>query len=1201
MSRSKTSTATTATATHPVYAAPLVGRQLIEASAGTGKTWTISGLYLRLLLEKGVEVRQILTLTFNIAAAAELRERIRGRIHAVLAALTAKDGAPPPEDPFIVWMLEQIPDHELARQRLVLALRSFDEARIHTIHGFCQRALSDHAFRSGSAFQCEVLADPGAVVHEVAADFWRRNIASGAVAGDDESSRKLFVNWISRTGASVEKLERLALSYSRRAGLQIKPPLDAGDLAARLSEFSSAWQDCRSAWISSGAEAIALLRDAPNLDKKSYRKDYLAGWQQHLSALLASESPRFEFPKGKALERISQRSVDEKSKGTPVSHPLLAKVDRLVDTANAAIETLFSCWAALRLEFIRHAGTEIPRRLELRQVQSFDDLLHKLDRALRTDGGGSLAAALRASCPYALIDEFQDTDPLQWGIVEAIYGQPSVDSAVFLVGDPKQAIYSFRGADVYAYLSAASTCGEPLRLLENQRSVPGLVQALNQVYGLHEDPFRHAAIRYVEVQASAREKRPLLEDGKADDAPLRIALAEPLEPGKLRSKDSGRNWATELTANEIARLLAGGRAKRIMLGDRPLRAGDIAVLTNTNHQAAMVRRALADRGISSAELSTQSVFESPEAEALQRVLMAISTPRDAGAIRAALLTDLIGLNAADLLALEDDRRWEAVLAEFAGYHEAWSRYGVMRGLRELFRSRQTYARLAQFRNGERRLTNVYHLGEILNLEEQRRHGKESLLSWLAARRDDRPSEDMQLRLDSDANLVQIVTIHRSKGLEYPVTFVPFLWDSKSFVDDEKFMVLYHGEAPEYRLILDGQDREGNLPAALAEELGEKMRLAYVALTRAVNRCYLFTGAMRGADQSALGVLLNAPESADDIETLCRASDGEIRLFEPPTDRSREHESAAKPTELAAQALRHQPRAGYSLSSFSGLQRGAQSVQSAAAEPTVRDHDELAPVVTPDADAADIRDIRDTFQGGAAAGDCLHRILEHMEMAPDKDLERICSELRRAGFAQEQAGDVQTWMREVLETPIALDPAGASITLAEIAPADQIRELDFHLAAPSFVAEKLVSVAQAHGVPMQQLQAGELHGYVNGSIDLAFRHQGRWYLADYKSNRLGSRGAAYTQADMDRAMSGGNYHLQYLIYAVALHRWLRTWVPDYDYDLHFGGVRYLFLRGMRPDWKDEQGQARGLYAGRPGRELIEALDACFGSTNSRVAA
>lgn len=1180
----------------PVYAAMLEGRQLVEASAGTGKTWTISGLYLRLLLEQGAEVRQILTLTFNIAAAAELRERIRGRIRAVLNALNAKGDPRPDDDPFVAWMLEQIPDRELASQRLLLALRSFDEARIHTIHGFCQRALSDHAFRSGSAFQCEVIADPGAIVHEVAADFWRCHIASGATAGIEAAGRKLFVRWIASTGASVEELERLASRYARRAGVQIKAPDRGGDLAARLSQYDAAWQDCRRTWLSSGDGAIAMLRDAPNLDRKSYRKDYLASWQGHLGALLASESPRFDLPKGKALERISQRGVAEKSRGAPVSHPLFTTVDRLVDAAGAAVESLSAHWTTLRLEFIRHAGAEIPRRLEQRKLQSFDDLLHKLDQALRAESGGSLAAALRAHCPYALIDEFQDTDPLQWGIVEAIYGQPAPDSAVFLVGDPKQAIYSFRGADVYAYLSAASTCGEPLRLLENQRSVPGLVQALNQVFGLREDPFRHPAIRYVEVQPSTREKRPLIEEGRKDEAPLRIALAGPADSGKLRSRDSGRDWATERTANEIARLLSESRAGRITLGKDRLAARDIAVLTNTNHQAAMVRRALADRGISSAELSTQSVFESPEAEALQRVLMAISTPRDSGAIRAALLSDLVGLDAAALLELEDDRRWEAVLAEFAGYYEAWSRYGVMRALRELFRTRQTYARLAQYRNGERRLTNVYHLGEILNLEEQRRHGKESLLSWLAARREDRPTEDMQLRLDSDANLVQIVTIHRSKGLEYPVTFVPFLWDSKSYVDDEKFMVLYHGDAPEYRLILDGRDRAANLPAAIAEELGEKMRLAYVALTRAVNRCYLFTGAMSGANQSALNVLLSAPESANDIEQLCRNSGGTIRLFAPSSAQGREREAADKLDSLSVRELRHRPRAGYVQSSFSGLQRAAQA--SPSAESAVRDHDELVPVLTPDADA---QDIRDRFQGGAAAGDCLHRILEHIERSSDKNFESIRTELRRSGFDEGQAGDVEAWMREVLATPIALTPAGTSTTLAVIAPADQIRELGFHLAAPQFVAQKLVEVAQGHGVPMQHLQAGELHGYVNGSIDLAFRHQGRWYLADYKSNRLGAIGATCSQADMERAMAAGNYHLQYLIYAVALHRWLRTWVPGYDYDRHFGGVRYLFLRGMRPDWVDEQGQPRGVYACRPDRGLIDALDACFGVAAATVAA
>ncbi|HKY91610.1 MAG TPA: UvrD-helicase domain-containing protein, partial [Nevskiaceae bacterium] len=890
-------------------------------------------------------------------------------------------------------------------------------------------------------------------------------------------------------------------------------------------------------------------------------------------------------------------------------------VDGLLQARATAIASLTVLWRNLRLDFADYARAEIARRFAERNAQSFDDLLQKLHRALTSDGGTTLASALRNRYRYALIDEFQDTDPLQWGIFSAIYsGADPEHHAAFLVGDPKQAIYSFRNADVYAYLGAIADRGEPLRLLESQRSVPGLVAALNALFTTSPDPFRLDAIRYEEVTASTREKPPLVEGrpkGK-DRAPLRIAFHAGKADGTCANKDVGRGWAIDATADEIVRLLDEAAQGHASLGDRALEAGDIAVLVNTNKQATQVRDALAERGIAAAEQSTQTVFWSAEAEQLERLLFAVTSPKDPGALRSALATDLVGLGAARIIELADDTAWEAVLEEFDHYHETWKAHGLMRMLRELFRKRQVPEQLAAYRDGERRLTNLYHVCELLHLEAPHLAGMDAVVAYLATRRLD-PSaattEDVQLRLESDAHLVQIVTVHKSKGLEYPVTFVPFLWDASSRAG-EGDVALYHAPDPPFRLRLDaGSDGyDAALAVAREEELAERLRVAYVALTRAKNRCYVFTGALSGIGHSALGWLVHGVDGAQkepdvpvasqlraDLDGLIAKSQGTIALHETGA-------GGAPPLALVGARVAFTARTparamadGLTLTSFSALHAslGRQEI-----EPTP-DHDESDGVDAAEAvtQPGPVGGERFSFPRGTDAGSCLHAILERIDFAADDWLPVIREQLSRSGYQSSSPAQVQEWLREVLRVPLPAPAGGAPFALGAVAKDAQFRELPFQLAFDGFSPRKIVAIAKAYGVAVPELPSRELRGYLNGYIDLVFRHDGRWYVADHKSNWLGATGDGYDRDGIAAAMSGGHYHLQYLIYVTAVHRWLRGAVQGYDYDREFGGVLYLFLRGMHPDWRDAAGAPHGVFASRPPRALIEALDEAFGCTKS----
>jgi exodeoxyribonuclease V beta subunit len=369
---------------------------------------------------------------------------------------------------------------------------------------------------------------------------------------------------------------------------------------------------------------------------------------------------------------------------------------------------------------------------------------------------------------------------------------------------------------------------------------------------------------------------------------------------------------------------------------------------------------------------------------------------------------------------------------------------------------------------------------------------------------------------------------------------------------------------------------------MAEELGERRRVAYVALTRAKNRCYLLSGAFNKIDESALGGVLDTPQA---LERLCKAAPDSVLVFEPQPAAGAVLAAEAASARLDVRTPARVPSMGYAETSFSALARSAEQDEPAPA----KDHDqEVTPAPQRPVEAPGIRD---TFPAGPRAGNCLHEMLEKVGGRGGFE-EAIRRDLKRAGYDEKMAPQVEVWLQEVLATPLPAQ-AGANVPLAQVEAASQMREMEFQLATPGFSTAQLVQLVRRHGIPIPDLRAAELRGYLSGAIDLIYRHEGRWYVADYKSNRLDSGGQGYAPAAMEEAMAEHNYHLQYLIYTVALHRWLRSWLDGYDYDQHVGGVRYLFLRGMHPQWTDEQGGARGVFACRPPRALIEALDECFG--------
>jgi exodeoxyribonuclease V beta subunit len=1136
----------------------LAGTHLVEAGAGTGKTWTIGALALRLLLEREFRIGEILVVTYTRAATGELRGRIRARLVEALAAFAQNDSAAS-GDPFLRDLVARL-DAGPAQARLRLAIESFDEAAIFTIHGFCQRALAEAAFEAGLAFERELLAEQQELLGAVARDAWRRLLADASPG---------WAAWLIGAFRGPAGLAAPVRAHLGRIDVRLAaPPLV--DRRAAEADFAAAFTAARALW-QAGAEAIVARIAAAPLHRGSYPPDKLPARAAALDGWFAEEEARLPLPKDAASFGAARFAEKTNRGGTPPEHPFFAAMDVLLAAA-ARLEAAYVDATRRALhDFLLAARAGLAERKRRGGQQTYDDLLADLALALRGPGGDALAERLRARYRVALVDEFQDTDPLQLDIFTRVFGAPA--QPLFFVGDPKQAIYGFRGADVFAYLAARGHADAGYALLHNRRSDAPLLRVFNALFG-RPRPFLLDALPFDPAEPARMARREFrVDDGQA---PFVLwSLAKPAEAKELTKTHAGAAVA-EATAADIARLLALAGAGRARIDGRPLGGGDIAVLVRKRQQGESVRQALARHGIASVALGGGSVWQSEEAGEVERLLRAVAAPAREGLVRAALASVLLGADVARLARWEaDEEDWRERLDRFHDDHRLCRERGFMAMWRRLLRREEAVPRLLARPDGERRLTNYRHLAELLQAAEHAGAlDAAGLARHMEEMRDAPEAEDSQLRLESDAQLVRIVTIHAAKGLQYPVVYCPYLWDGPQASKDNGdggVPVLAHDPDSGAACLDFGSGAIGALRRQAAlESAAEELRLAYVALTRAEHRCVVAWGKAKQSENSPLAWLLFGPHddvgddpraalaakfaATDEAALLAEAHrlaaglDGALQVLPLPADGARAPVCVEAQTALAARPFRGAIPAPWRVTSFSAL---AASLE----EEEAPDRDAVAAsVAVPPAPtfAGDDRSIH-AFPRGTRAGSCLHALLERTDfLAPERA--PAAEALAEFGYAPEWRPALARMAADVVAAP--LDAAG--LTLAQVPWGERLVELEFAFPLGS---------------------AAERAGYMKGFIDLVFRHDGRWYIVDWKSNWLGPRAENYAPERLDEAMRAHRYDLQLRIYAAALKRALALREPDLDWETAFGGVFYLFLRGMAP------GAPHGIHFSRPTDEEI----------------
>jgi exodeoxyribonuclease V beta subunit len=1166
------------------------GISLIEASAGTGKTFTITALFVRLIVEENLSAREILAVTYTEAATEELRDRVRrALVQAHAAFATGKSKVP-----YLQTLVEKYSAQSAEmRARLQNALGDFDETPIFTIHGFCQRTLRDRAFESGLLFDTELATDPAEFLQEIADDFWRKQFYEAgpvrvAFALKNRIGPDSFLNLLKTCGNHPQ------IEFLSSAGEK-----SFATLSAELENFFLA---AKETWLADAAQIKLCFGSAIKWGNKPYNNDAdMAELFTQLDTAFSESDTAFECLSALDEFRSSSLAEKKKAKGKEAvpSH-------RFFDYCEQLGSTEADWLAALQLAFVNFAKAELPRRKAERKLQHFDDLLTRLDAALSGPGGAALAADLQKRYRAALIDEFQDTDPVQYAIFKRAFA--GRDNFLFLIGDPKQAIYGFRGADIFTYLQASGEAQRRFTLGENWRSESGLVTAVNRFFDAAPGSFVFDRIEFQPAKPSGQaDKEPFTLDGKKEPSFQLWFL--PRNGAKEISKAQAEEQLPHAVADEIIRLLHDGAR----VGERRLKPEDIAVLVLTNAQAAQVQTALAAANIPCVLHTTASLFASPEAEELRRVLAGIAQPGDERRIKAALVTELFGVDGARLAGCPD-AEWNAWLQTFHDYFELWQREGFFRLFRQWLQQQQVRQRLLAFPDGERRLTNLLHLGEVLHqAETAQRLGVNGLLKWLAEQmcRPGEAPEEHQLRLERDDNAVRIVTVHKSKGLEYPVTFCLFAWKSSEGRNGGKPPVLFHDESRKFNLVCDlgPEIADAHQQQAGRERLAENVRLFYVALTRASHRCYFPWGAVRDAGTSAPAWLLHRPQigSSDggvaatlsleslaehfkslpeealraDLESLNRKSDGAVAVADLPAPVGTVYRpETGGGDKLACREFTGRIRRDWVISSFTYFTAGLHEEQ-------------------PDRDAVSAPVREETpgqgmfaFPRGAKAGTCLHEILEKIAFdAADEALAGLVnSRLQAHGLdTDENREAVRQMLPALMKFPLASERS--DFTLSKIGAADRLNELEFYFPIQNMSAGKLQEWFGKRGwastvsAQLERLAFDSVQGFLKGFMDLVFQFEGRFFIVDWKSNWLGNRLEDYSADAIREEMRRQHYFIQYHLYTVALHKYLALRVPGYDYEKHFGGVIYLFLRGIDPAHLE-----RGAFRDRPSRATVEQLAA-----------
>lgn len=1156
---------------------PLHGVRLIEASAGTGKTFTITSLYIRLVLGHdcvALSPEQILVVTFTRAATEELRDRIRKRLKTAYLALLHNDGS----DDLISNIQSQLTNKEQALQRLKDAQQLMDLSAIYTIHGFCKRLLQQNAIESGVVDDFEFILDDSQLLTMAVRDVWRNAV----YPLEGEQLDLVLENW-----KQPDELQKALRPFIHKiVDFHVGPKPQALESAA--NDFHTAFARLQNQWQMHGEDFLNAIAQHPKANGSFTR--HLDSRRTKIHQYLAHSRKDDD---GVLKYFTSAELIKSVKKGAQaIEHPLSELIEGFIQRRDMYEQAKVHARHEWLITLLKQVRIRLLELKDQQRVLSPDDLLSQLNKALDHDNGPSLLKQIRLQYPVAMVDEFQDTDELQYRIFKQVY-QPAENNqdlqpqdgqaklGLFMIGDPKQAIYKFRGADIFTYIQAKHHVDSAYSLETNYRSSDAMVSAVNSIFTQHDGPFIYDKdIPFQSVAAFGK-----AHGLELDHVPQAALTWQTFAAQDVGNKNQLKQLCAQGTAEQISLLLNQAQQGSATIASEPLKAKDCAVLVRSANQAILIKEALAKRNIACVYVGKERIFQSEEAIAIYSLMQAIHKQSEAQ-YRSAIAHPIWEFTLHDLQRFtQQESIWERQLEQLFDAHDIWQKKGIMAMLLQWLNVQDLPRKWLQADNGERRLTNILHLAELLQVAASVMQGMQGLLSWFIQQLNEEQADQdqQQLRLESDANLVQIITMHKSKGLEYPVVFLPFTWDGKASRDE----VFYDEQQKKLRCDLVGDFEEQRVQEGLAEEV----RLLYVALTRAVSSCYVVLPSMQGNkafeksfDASALKHVLFGQQTAKVTEFIAAIANQPASVMQTTASlpsASTRFEAKTTTHALSVRQFNQDIKQDWRMSSFSAL------VRNLHAPPTARfnQDDEIISVVASEADIPTVFN----FPRGAHAGNFLHTLFEDVDFndssfsALEYGIDgHIHDLLVRFAIDVKWTDFVKHWLLDMLATPLQHN----GLALNQLTQADKLVEMEFYFPVHSLSCEKLNALLAQYpcvDVPVHGLDFYQLKGMLKGFIDLTFCWQGQYYILDYKSNHLGDGVDCYGDINCQQAMAEHRYDVQLLLYTLALHRMLKLRIENYDYDQHIGGGYYLFLRGLNTQNKN------GQYFHKPARALIEALD------------
>lgn len=1095
------------------------GKNLIEASAGTGKTYSIAILVLRVLMETNIKIKELLLVTFTDAAVAELDERVRKFLR---TAYRYAEQQTKIEDKTISEMVDLAisqTNKEDVLQKLHDALVFLDEVQITTIHGFCNYTQKQFAFETDQLFDKELLADESLLIDEAIHQFWRTEI----------------------TGLPVEYLKVLFESKFGREEIQrsVKNSLNGFVFKGEQKDLNEVFTNLQSQLKTQEEKNEAACGFVSELEDVV---DQLGRSKAGYKKLMPTPE---EF-----VLKFCGAIKEEKDFVDLFPTEFIALGEELVGLEESINLLRLGLKGILHHQIIDYVTQKLASIKKQKSLQSYNDMISGLHTAITSEHNERLIKQLKKRYKVVFIDEFQDTDKVQYDIFYEAFGNQKYDelegvypTTVFYIGDPKQSIYAFRQANLKTYSMAKET-SQVFDMDTNFRSVPDYVEAMNVFFEPTKGYpfFKDERIKYIPVKPSSKWK---------ENQELKI---RGIECKPFSFVGFGYQKAKEAYANityQVLELLKDGK-----IADRKIVPNDIGILVRTGSQARDIKDKLSEQNIPAIVVDDSQVLKSDEAKSVRYILEAI-LEQDRSNLNRVLLTPFTFYSHEELMQLD----MAAEISRFAEVVETFKEFGVYPALitfLELYESADALQFKIAHKAG-RALSNFTQLAEICN-QRQLRYNDDlpSLITWLQKEfeRTEKSSEYEQ-RLESDRNAVNIVTIHKSKGLDYNVVFTYFPQGGGGHKDT--FVQYQNEETAGFEYVFKDFDEEKE---ALKEtqEAQEMMRLWYVAITRAVYKSYIYYDDLnkkREADESKIiathkTLLLDKDQYFEDLGLDVV----DMEPYEP------EKELLNGTLREANKTVKF--KSDWTISSYSSIRKK-------------EEHHVSTKVVLDDLEGYE-EFVFHEMPRGANFGNFMHLIFEQIDFEDKEQIHTFLNDKIGTPFAhklltEETISDYEELVHQVVQS-VYTDEKGNRFHLSEVT--EKLPEMEFFFDVNDF---NEVELKQQFDKPFS-FEYNSYSGFVNGFVDLIFEKNGRYYILDWKSNHLGDNIEAYNAEAVEQAMTDANYHLQYFIYTISVCRYLKQINPNFDYDRDFGGVFYVFVRGCRA------GESTGVFYNKPSWESVE---------------